>query len=178
MATKNSDVPPVSDDAVKRATGCDWSRWARTLDARGADKLSHGEIVEIVGGYGVGSWWQQTVTVGYERMRGLRKTNQTAAGFKAGVSRIVGVPVNELYAACNDAKWLRRAKLSVTTAARNRSIRGTAGGEKVELLFVPKGDGRSQVVVQHSKLKTKKDVAEKKAFWSELVGKLKEQLEA
>jgi hypothetical protein len=69
---KESDLASVagmSDVAVKKATGRDWAAWVKVLDAAGATSKPHREIVKIVN---AGSWWSQMVTVGYERIRGLR----------------------------------------------------------------------------------------------------------
>src|SRR5690606_35499435 len=56
-------------------------------------------VALLLGQGGVESgWWQQTVTVGYERAKGLRVEGQTAeAGFEIGVSRTVPLPVDEAW---------------------------------------------------------------------------------
>lgn|GEM_PF-1481780 len=90
----------ISDDAVRRATGRTWDEWIRWLDERGAASMSHKQIVALLLGQGgvESGWWQQTVTVGYERAKGLRVEGQTAeAGFEIGVSRTVPLPVDEAW---------------------------------------------------------------------------------
>ena len=44
-------------------------------------------------------WWAQAVTVGYERARGLRDKYQTPAGYQAGASKTVNVPLATLFGA-------------------------------------------------------------------------------
>lgn len=96
----------MSDDVVKGKTGCTWERWVRALDKLGADWLSHREIATLVNQkFGVGPWWGQMLTVGYERIKGLRARGQRRDGsYEATKSRTFDVPVEELF----DAWELRR----------------------------------------------------------------------
>jgi len=53
----------------------------RLLDADNAAALPHREIAALVHEkHGVGSWWTQMVTVGYERLKGLRDRGQQRSG--------------------------------------------------------------------------------------------------
>jgi len=66
-----------SDTALKAATGCTWERWVKALDHVEAHAWSHREIAKHVRErYKVSAWWAQTVTVGYERIKGLRAIGQ------------------------------------------------------------------------------------------------------
>ena len=173
----------ISDDAVKKATGRDWAEWFKIFDKAKADKKTHQEITAIAGEHGAPPWWSQMVTVQYERERGLREVHQKSDGYSVSVSRTVAAPVAELYDAWDDgrrrAKWLKQSKLTIRKATPNKSMRITwnDGETSVEVGFYAKGAGKSQVAVQHSKLKDKNEVAAKKELWSEALGRLKEQLE-
>jgi hypothetical protein len=47
------------------------------LDYLGAKEMSHREIAALVSKkYKIDGWWSQTVTVGYERINGLRARGQ------------------------------------------------------------------------------------------------------
>lgn len=84
----------VSDEAVQRATGRTWSEWERTLDSEEAWRLSHKEIVALLrdGGHIESEWWMQQVTVGYEKVKGLRVLGQAKeTGFQVGVRRTLPV---------------------------------------------------------------------------------------
>jgi uncharacterized protein YndB with AHSA1/START domain len=86
----NERIP--SDDAVRAATGRSWDEWEKVLDARGAAGLSHKQIVALLDEMGEieSGWWVQTVTVGYEKRKGMRVTGETAdTGFQVGVQRTV-----------------------------------------------------------------------------------------
>jgi uncharacterized protein YndB with AHSA1/START domain len=162
----------MSDEAVAAKTGRTWGEWFKLLDAAGARKMPHREIARLLHSkHRVPGWWSQMVTVEYERARGMRKVHQTTAGFVAGVSRTFDASVGALFHAWTDARlqrrWLGAAKLTITTAARNKTVRmAWADGTRSEAHFAPRGTARCQVAVQHSKLRGPRAVAEMKKFWS------------
>jgi len=171
----------MSDEIVAERTGCDWTKWVYVLDKWGAMKKSHTEIAaHIHEKYKIDGWWAQMVTVGYERIRGLRARGQRRdGGWEASKSKTVAVPVAELFEAWSSAKlrakWLPE-KLTVRKATPHRSMRiSWSDGTSVELYFQAKGD-KSIVGVQHTKLKTKAEADERKKFWSERLAALNELL--
>jgi len=84
--------PGVSDDAIRKATGRDWDEWLRILDEWGAATRPHPDIARHVAAtYGISGWWAQSVTVGFERARGIRAVHQTSRGFEVSVSRTLRV---------------------------------------------------------------------------------------
>lgn len=163
----------ISDAAVKKATGRGWTEWFRILDRAGAKTLEHRAIVAIAATHGAGPWWGQMVTVVYERERGLREVHQTKSGFSASVSRTIAAEVDDVYEAWS--KYAKKAKLKVRKATANKSMRIDPN---IEIGFLPKGSGKSQVVVQASRLASKADVAKQKAHWAEILRSMKERLEA
>jgi hypothetical protein len=69
----------MTDAPSGAAPGKGWSEWFRILDAWGSTKRSHWEIARYLRSRdGVGGWWAQTVTVGYERARGMRAPRTSA----------------------------------------------------------------------------------------------------
>jgi uncharacterized protein YndB with AHSA1/START domain len=173
----------MSDDAVKAKTGKTWAEWFKILDAAGAKKLDHKGIVAILSGqHGLGSWWRQMVTVGYERERGLRVVHQNARGFSASASKTIAVPVMKLFDAWNDEKirrrWLPKSDFEIRKATPGKSMRITwiEGKTNVDVGFFSKGKDKSQVAVQHDKLADAKAVARMKKFWSKALLTLQETL--
>ena len=67
------------------------------LDGLGAAKMRHREIAALVSRkFKIGDWWSQSVTVGYERIKGRRAIGQRLDGrYEAGKSRTFGVPVDD-----------------------------------------------------------------------------------
>jgi hypothetical protein len=56
-------------------------------------------------------------------------------------------------------------------------ITWVADGSHVDVGFYRKGEEKSQVALEHSKLKSAAEVAKSKAFWSDALGRLKALLE-
>ncbi len=70
-----------SDATIKASTGCTWARWVKALDHAKAHIWPHRDIAKHVHEkYKVTGWWAQTVTVGYERIKGLRAVGQRRDG--------------------------------------------------------------------------------------------------
>jgi hypothetical protein len=172
----------MSDAPVRRNTGRGWAEWVETLDAIQAAGKPHREIAEYVASLGTPDWWSQTVTVGYERIRGLREKGQRREGsYEANKSRTFAVDVATLFDAFANTRirnrWLTGVKVQVRTAHKPRAIRmGFDDGTLVIVGFYPRGEGKSQVAVQHTKLASKADAEKMKAFWSERFDALSERL--
>lgn len=173
----------MSDAALKAATGCTWERWVKALDHARAHEWPHKKIAEYVyEKFKIDGWWAQGVTVGYERIRGLRQIGQRRGGsFEASKSRTFPVPVGVLFEAFAAprlrVRWLGDVELTVRKATPNKSIRITWNdGTSVEVWFTAKGEGKSSAAVQHRKLSGMEAVAKTKAFWEERLEVLAEVL--
>lgn len=174
----------MSDAAIKARTGCTWEKWVYVLDRKKAYQWPHKEIAQYVyDTYKVPGWWGQTITVGYERIKGLRAIGQRRSGaYEASKSKTVAVPVSQLYAAWHDPRrrkrWLPEKKLAVRTAQTDRSLRITwPDGTSVECWFTAKGDAKSSVAVTHTRLASKADADQRKAYWAERLGAMAELLD-
>jgi hypothetical protein len=183
-APSPADYPKLagmSDAAVKKATGCTWERWVKALDYAKADRWSHKQIAEYVHTtFKVPDWWTQTVTVGYERIKGLRVRGQRRDGtYEVSKSKVLPVPLIQLYGAFSNAKqrarWLADAQPEVRHATPNKSMRlRWPDGSAVDVGFFSKGAAKSQVAIGHRKLASQSDAARMKAFWSERLRALAE----
>jgi hypothetical protein len=168
-----------SDAILKEKTGCSWERWVKALDHKKAYAWPHGEIAKYVTEkYKIPGWWAQTVTVGYERIKGLRAVGQRRDGsFEANKSKTFAVPLAELYRAFYDARtrarWLSGVNVTVRTATREKSMRITwPDRTSVEVGFTSKGAGKSQVALAHTKLPDQDSSARLKQYWSERLNAL------
>lgn len=168
----------MSDASIKKGSGRDWSEWVKVLDALGTKE--HREMAEHVSSLGVPGWWSQTVTVGYERIRGLRAKGQRRSGsWEASKSKTFYVPVAKLFKAWAEAKrrkkWLPE-KVTVRSASSPKSMRiSWEDGTTVALWFTDKGT-KSSVAVQHVGLTSKEDADRLKKFWGERLNALAEVL--
>jgi len=165
-------IAGMSDASVKKQTGRDWAQWLRELDAAGAKEKPHREIAQYVSSLGTPSWWSQMVTVGYERIRGLRDRTQRRGGsYEATKSRTFNVPLEKLFDAFASAAKRRRwlpVKISVKSSTPQKRMRiAWDDGTPVQLGFFARGEKKSYVAVQHEKLRDKAHVDEIKKTWAE-----------
>ena len=171
--------PGVSDEAVKAKTGKNWSEWFAILDAAGARKMDHKAIVAyLVDEHEVGSWWRQMVTVTYEQARGLREKHENPQGFQISRSKTLDVPVERLYAAWKDAgqraAWLPDPAFTIRSETANKilHILWIDGQSSVDVAFYVKGPSKTQIALQHSKLKSAAQGEAMKSYWSEALDRL------
>jgi hypothetical protein len=167
-----AEIAGMSDAALVKNTGRNWAEWVSILDAVAAHEKPHGEIAKYVSSLGCPDWWSQSVTVGYERIRGLREKGQRRGGsYEANKSRTFSVPTDKLYAAFANAakrkRWLPVA-LKIRTAHENKTIRASMeDGTLVQFYFTAKGEEKSSVAIQQQKIADKESAEKLKGWWAE-----------
>jgi Activator of Hsp90 ATPase homolog 1-like protein len=176
---------PQTDANLRQNTGKGWREWFRILDAWGAKERKHGETASYLREErGVDGWWAQSITVGYERARGLRAKHQQLSGsFQVSTSKTLAVGVGRVFKAFAEApqrnRWLERGMLKVRTSMKNRSVRFDFrdGTSRVVASFDPKGRSKTSVTIQHEKLPDAGAVDEMRAMWKERLNRLAKVLE-
>jgi len=176
-------IAGMSDAAVKENTGCTWERWVKALDSHGAADLPHRQIVDLVHNtYKAPEWWSQMVTVGYERIKGIRARGQRRDGsYEATKSRTFNAPIETLHHAFADAtirrQWLSENGVKVRTSTAPKSIRlGLADGSIIAVGFTAKGDSKGIVALSHAKLKSNEEAEQIKKYWGERLDALADVL--
>jgi hypothetical protein len=174
----------MSSEAVQNGTGRTWEEWTALLDADNAGSLSHADIAKLIAEkHGLDGWWGQGVAVGYEQIKGLRVKGQTSDGFAANASKTLQVPLERLWAVWGDealrAEWLDPALVTVTTATENKSFRArwNADDTRISVDFYAKGEGKSSVALQHSRLPDLEVTEARKAFWKEAMARMQKVAE-
>ena len=174
----------TSDEAVRRGTGRGWDDWLAVLDDWGAAEREHGEIAAWLMEQGLSGWWTQTITVTYERERGLREPGSSRDGlFEASASKTIAAPVERLFEAFVDPavreRWLPGAELRERTSQPGKSARfdWEDGSTRVVAGFTPKDAGKSQLSVVHQRLPNAAAAERSKSYWRERVAALKQLLE-
>jgi hypothetical protein len=178
-----AELAGKSDAIIEEKTGCTWERWVHALDRHKADQLSHREIAALVKEkYKVGPWWTQTVTVGYERIKGLRAHGQKRDGtYEMTRSRTFNVPVTTLFDAWKNARvrkrWLNGESVKVRTATAPKSMRlDWTDGSIIAVGFVAKGDAKSAVSLSRARLPDRATADRLKEEWSHRLDALGEVL--
>jgi len=175
----------ISNDAVMKRTGRNWQEWYKILDGAGAKKMNHNDTVTwIYYNNDVSGWWAQMITVNYEQAVKGRKKHEKPGGFEISKGKTFSVPISKLYSAWEKKlirnKWLSKPNMKIRTATPKKSMRITWVDEETSLnvYFYNKGDDKSQVSVQHVKLKNHKEAERMKKYWDTNLSKLKKYLEA
>ena len=178
------ELAGMSDDAVRAKTQRSWSQWVALLDEAEAYEQSHRDIARHVGNSypEIGGWWAQTVTVGYERIRGLRDVGQRRGGsYDANKSRTYPVDVSTLYKMFSEKRrrerWLPEGFARIRVSRVDTSMRvDWHDGTQVNLHFTAKSDAKSSVSVQHAKLADREAVDAAKDAWHGRLDALRDAL--
>lgn len=165
--------PEMSDDAVHAATGRGWDEWCDLIDAWPGHADGHAAVARhLQDEYEVDGWWAQTVTVGWERITGVRLPHQMPDGtFTANKSRTVTV----------DADLLRKTLLhdedradlfpgldpELRSRPTSKAIRLEVGPGVAQIGIDELPDGRAKLTIQHARLPEFGDVERWKSFWDE-----------
>jgi uncharacterized protein YndB with AHSA1/START domain len=143
----------VTEAAVRNATGWGWEEWFALLDEKGAKELEHKEIVKLLRDEGQkNAWWNQMITLEYERARKEKKVGETTdAGFEVGVRRTFETSPKRawdiLTRKAGVAAWLGQVKgLKFEKGQTYETSDGAVGeissvrpGERVRLTWRPMG---------------------------------------
>ena len=168
----------MSDASIAKRTGCTWEKWVWALDHAGAHEWSHRAIAEYVNkAYKTGDWWSQAVTVGYERIKGLRDIGQRRSGaYEANKSKTIAAPAPAVYRAFADSrvrrKWLPGVTVTIRKSTPGKSVRMTwHDGTSVEVWLTPKG-AKTSTAVTHTKLSGREDADARKRYWGDKLNAL------
>lgn len=165
--------PEVQDDKLREMTGRGWNEWCDLIEASLSPAEGHTAIAsELRERHEVDSWWAQTITVGYERITGIRLPHQQPDGtFTANKSKTMEIDGDEL------RRWLLDAETRTvlfpghTTVLRSKpqskSVRFSMGPGVALVTMDPGGPGRVKITVNHEKLPSFEDVAEWKFYWAD-----------
>lgn len=187
--------PSVSEEAVQKATGKSWSQWFKVLDNWGATKKSHKEIARHLSDTeDISGWWAQSITVEYERARGMRDVGQVASKkFELSVQRTLPTDLDTLKSLWLEGRrrsgWISDASWrdAFTKAMRTRNETVTAMGDcvylklpvganeradRVQLTFSAKDKERAVVRVQHGGIASAKERDVLKADWKNMLDAL------
>lgn len=165
--------PEMTDEAVFDATGRHWDEWCDVIEASPARDEGHATIAaHLEAEYGIGGWWAQTVTVGYERIVGIRLPYQMPDGtFRANKSKTVDVDGDLLRKMLLDpdhrSDLFPGHETTLRSKPESKSLRIGFGSGVALISIEAKPAGRAKVTVAHEKLPSFDDVAEWKFYWTE-----------
>ena len=165
--------PEFTDEVIRQKTGRSWDEWCDLIDAEPGRAAGHAAIAaHLHARHGVDHWWAHGITVGYERITGLRLPYQMADGtFTATRSRTLDVDPGELRALLLDAETradlIPGLDLELRSRATSKSLRFRTDPGAILLSFDPAPGGRAKVVVTHEKLPEFDLVEQWRHYWGE-----------
>jgi hypothetical protein len=166
-------LPETSDEAIRVGTGRGWDEWCDLIDTWPGRSDGHAAIARFVQETcEISGWWAQGVTVGYERITGLRLPHQMADGsFTASKSRTIEIDAAGLRALLLSDEGRRELFPDEATELRSRStaksLRITIGPGSALFTFDPAKNGQTTLTVTHEKLPSYDAVEEWRFYWSE-----------
>jgi hypothetical protein len=165
--------PEMAEDTLREATGRGWDEWCDIIDGWPGKAEGHTAIATFLReDHDVEGWWAQTITVGYERISGMRLPYQQPDGtFSASKSRTLTA----------DAALLRELLLvdadrvelfpGIETDLKSRptakTLRVGIGPGTAQIAIEALDDGRAKVSIAHDKLPSPDSVDEWKAYWAD-----------
>ncbi len=173
---------PISDDAVAAKTGRNWDQWFAYLDKKGAAELDHRAIVALLAD-SVQPWWRQMVAVTYEQARGLRKKHEKPAGFEVSASKTIDAPTSAVAKAWTDSRLRKRwlpepVEIRKATLGKSVRVQWPKDETPISVNLYAKSPTKSQITIQHGRLKTAAAGAKMQKYWRERLTNLKQILEA
>ena len=169
--------PEFSDEKVREKTGRGWNDWVAAIDAGPGRASGHTAIAAWLVDRGIDAWWAQAVTVGFERITGLRMPGQMPDGtFTISRSRVIALPPTELRALLfdDDARVDLLPDFEVSRLSRPEVKTPRFGFAREseslgQLTFAtdPAPPDRTRLTVTHSKLPSHTEGELWKEFWSE-----------
>ncbi len=172
--------PETSDESVQAATGRNWNEWCDVIDAWSGRTDGHAAIAaHLENAHGVDGWWAQTVTVGYERITGLRLPHQRPDGtFTAGKTRTVHVDGDLLRSMLLDEGERESLFPGLESELRSRPsakvLRIGIGPGVAQINIEPRNGGTVRISIAHERLPAAEDVPRWKHYWSEWLEALDE----
>lgn len=174
--------PDVSDDAIRENTGRGWDEWVALVDAGPGRDAGHTAIAAWVAGeHGVSGWWAQSVTVGYERITGLRVPGQRPDGtFSVSRSRLLDVDRDALRALLDDDAGRADLAPGLTLVPRSRpgvksprfGVSDGDGAHGVAMFSLDPAGSRLRLTVTHERLGSAAEGELWKEFWADWLAAL------
>lgn len=191
---------PVSDAKVREQTGHGLDYWFRVLDRFGVAAKGHTATARhLVNDHGVPGWYAQGITVGYERVHGLRAVNQRLDGhFEVSVSKTMAADVETIIKAFTSARqrkqWAAGADpdlvQALEAALKDKSSKGFVvradglgqfrykwDGTAIHFYLQPSGN-KVMLVVQNSKLASQQALDTRRSQWRAALAALARHLTA
>jgi uncharacterized protein YndB with AHSA1/START domain len=206
MKSPSTDKPEFTDANAREKTGKTSKQWFALLDDFGGiDKGRRDLVNHMHSAHKLDEWWATTLVVEYERAKGALEKDGKPKGYSICSTKTVAAPLERVFAAFGDAqdldRWLgARTKVEFQDGGTlqngdgdratferiraHKDLRLTwehakrAPGSQIEVLFADKGNGKTGITLNHTRIQARKDADELRAGWSAAFEQLKQHLES
>ena len=188
MARPASSKGSVSDAKSREKTGHGLDYWFNVLDRFGGVEKGHtASARHLHDAHKVAGWYAQSITVAYERARGVRALNQRCGGeFEVSVSRVMTAKTTHVIEALTEPhlrkRWLSgvdgqlvNALVAALESPASKGIVVRADGQgryrykwgdtTVQFQVFPKDGGKVLFVVTNGRLSLATMVEERRTQW-------------
>ena len=165
--------PNLDDHSVKTATGLGWDEWCDIIEAWPGHREGHGAIAAYLRDeHGVDSWWAQSVTVGYERISGLRLPYQQPDGtFSVSKSRTVIIDADGLRQSLLDeadrTDLFPGQETELRSGPTAKTLRIALGPGIAQFAMEAAGGTKTKVTVTHERLPSPEAAEHWRIYWSD-----------
>jgi len=205
MKPAASDRPSIEDSSVRTATGKTLAEWSTVLDGLGGPKAGRRELVQhLYTQVKLDEWWATTLVVEYERERGVHEKDGRPKGYSICSTKTVAAPLERVFAAFGTAADLERwfgpgttvsfqdggtlanaegDRWTFTRLRPGKDLRFTwqhatrAPESQVEVLLADKGQGKTGITLNHTRIQQRAHADELRSGWSAALDALKRHLE-
>ena len=195
---------PVTNEAAKAATGKTLDQWYAELDKAGGVKLGRREINSRLYAQKIEPWWCTTIAVEYERHHDLRKKDGLYEGYFVCATKTISASPTDVFKAWSSgaelSKWFGGGtkadvkdggsfqnqdgdKGTFLRVRQNKDIRmtfenaGLSASTQVDVQFQDKGKGKTGLLVNHTRIQTRKEADGLRAAWGLALEQLKTNCE-
>lgn len=191
---------PVTNEAAKSETGKTLDQWFAELDKQDGLKQGRRANNNYLAAQKLDFWWCTTIAVEYERHHDVRKKDGLLEGYFVCATKNIGAPPAEVFKAWSSdadlSKWFGAgAKADVKDGGSyeskdgdkgqflrvrsNKDIRMTfenaslSSPTQVDVQFQDKGQGKTGLLVNHTRLQTRAEADGLRAAWAAALDRLK-----
>jgi uncharacterized protein YndB with AHSA1/START domain len=204
MKVQATPAQPLTDAAVKAATGRTFAAWFSLIDDSGGASLGRKGINDLLfKTHKVDAWWTSTLAAEYERDRGLREKDGRPRGYAICVTKNIKAPASKVSDAFTTSsvltQWLgagARAegkeggawfdgdghqgtytKIAAGKAVRFSWLDTATQNESLGDLKITEKGGVSSLVLNHERIQDRGEADGLRAGWGLALTSLKELLE-
>jgi len=204
MKLETVHSPEIDDASTREATGKTFTQWFAALDAAGGVAKGRRELTSIVHAQiPKESWWATTIVVEYERARGQKEKDGKPTGYSICSTKTIAAPPEAVFAAFGDAvlmdRWLGPKtrvdfrdggtiengdgdSATIVRIRPGKDLRLAWNGHlaprsAVEVLFADKGQGRTGITLNHTRIQSRRESDRVREGWAVALDSLKKLLE-